>query len=48
MREEAEYKVKENLKLEITKKLIDLGSEDSFIVEATGLTLQQIGELRRK
>ena len=48
LREEAEYKVKENLKLEFAKKLIDLGSEDSFIVEATGLTLGQIGELRRK
>lgn len=48
LREEAEYKVKENLKLEIAKKLIGLGSEDSFVMEATGLTLGQIGELRKK
>jgi predicted transposase/invertase (TIGR01784 family) len=41
-----EQKAKVSNQIEIAKNLINLSSENDFIVKATGLTLEQIQELR--
>jgi hypothetical protein len=45
---EAEFKVREDEKVEIAKKLINKGSDDEFISEATDLTIEKIQELRKE
>ncbi len=41
-----ENKAKQEEKIEIAKKLIELGSDDGFVAKATGLILEQIERLR--
>jgi predicted transposase/invertase (TIGR01784 family) len=43
----AVQETRDELKIEIAKNLIALGSENEFIIQATGLTLAQLQELRK-
>ncbi|TAF58062.1 MAG: hypothetical protein EAZ58_14585, partial [Flavobacterium sp.] len=45
---EAEDKVRQNEKLEIAKKAIEKGLDNEMIADLTGLTLEQIEQLRNK
>ena len=45
---EEEFKVREEEKIEITKKLIFKGLDDDFILDTTGLTIDKIQELRNE
>jgi hypothetical protein len=45
---EAEDRVRQDEKNEIARKLINLNLSDEDIAEATGLTLEQIQELRKQ
>ena len=42
----AEDKVRQDRNVEIAKNAIIKGAEDAFIADITGLTLDQIGEIR--
>jgi ribosomal protein L10 len=42
----AEDKVRQNRNIEIAKNAIIKGAEDAFIADITGLTLDQIEEIR--
>jgi hypothetical protein len=42
------YTAKQEKAVEIAKNLISLGSENEFIAKATGLTLEQIEQLRTR
>jgi predicted transposase/invertase (TIGR01784 family) len=43
----AVQETRDELKIEFAKNLIALGSENEFIIQATGLTLAQLQELRK-
>jgi predicted transposase/invertase (TIGR01784 family) len=47
-KEQAEIKARQEKMLEIADNLIRLGAEDTFIIQATGLSLEQIQALRIK
>jgi predicted transposase/invertase (TIGR01784 family) len=42
----AKLEAKQEEKIEVAKNLISLGSNNEFIVKATGLTVEQIEQLR--
>jgi ribosomal protein L10 len=48
LRAEAEEKIRKDEKVEIAKNLILLGSDNNFIEKATGLTVEQIEQLRNE